>query len=141
MPRESFPDVDTYIASFPESTRHVLSQVRATVRAAAPQAQELISYQIPCYKVGKWRLYFAGFKGHYSLFVPSAEEAIAAFGPELADHHVSKATFHFSLAEPVPVALFEKVVSFSLSREQPEPPKRSRVEQAPASEGREPAQG
>ena len=61
--------VDEYIAGQPEAVRPKLEQVRAAIRSAVPEAVENIGYRMPGYKVhGKPMLYFAAFKGHYSLF-------------------------------------------------------------------------
>ena len=112
MAKTSFKSVTDYIASKPKSVQTVLRRVRAAIRAAAPEAEEAISYQIPTYKLdGVYLIYFAGWKEHYSLY-PAREELVRAFGDELAGRHVSKGTIRFPFSENVPVDLIERIVRF-----------------------------
>jgi uncharacterized protein YdhG (YjbR/CyaY superfamily) len=87
----------------------VLDRVRATIRKALPGAEEVISYQIPAYKIpGGAVVYFAGWKQHYSLY-PASARVVEAFEKELAPYSVSKGTIRFPLAKPVPVRLIEQI--------------------------------
>jgi uncharacterized protein YdhG (YjbR/CyaY superfamily) len=109
MARTDFKSVDEYMASQPEAIQPVLERVRRAIRKAVPGAEELISYQIPTYKLhGKPVIYFAGWKQHYSLY-PATAELLAAFQTELAPYKISKGTIRFPLAEPVPVELLEGI--------------------------------
>ena len=109
MAKTDFKSVDEYLASLPEATQAVLRQVRATIRSALPGAAEVISYQIPAYKLGgKAVIYFAGWKHHWSLY-PVTGKLQAALGEEIAGCEVSKGTIKFPLSEPVPVSLVEKI--------------------------------
>jgi uncharacterized protein YdhG (YjbR/CyaY superfamily) len=79
---------------------------------ALPEAEEVISYQIPAYKLnGRAVIYFAGWREHYSLY-PASGELKAAFKDELAPYEVSKGTIRFPLSEPVPVKLIERITKF-----------------------------
>jgi uncharacterized protein YdhG (YjbR/CyaY superfamily) len=101
-----------YIASFPRSVQSVLKRVRSTIRKAVPGAEEVISYNIPTYKLhGRAVIYFAGWKQHYSLY-PSTSRLVAAFKDELAPYEVSKGTIRFPLTEPVPAKLIEDIAKF-----------------------------
>ena len=105
MAKTDFKSVDEYIASQPEAVQGVLERVRSTIRKAVPGAEEVISYQIPAYKLhGGPVLYFAGWKQHYSLY-PATAHLVAAFKDDLAPYEVSKGTIRFPLSEPVPVKL------------------------------------
>jgi uncharacterized protein YdhG (YjbR/CyaY superfamily) len=106
-------NVNAYVASFPLATRQVLSRVRGTIRKALPKAEEAISYNIPTYKIGgKYVIYFAGWKEHYSLY-PANDRMLSAFEKELAPYEVSgKGTVRFPLAEPIPVKLIERLAKF-----------------------------
>jgi len=107
-----FNGVDEYLASQSEDAQHVLHSVRNIIRKALPRAEELISYNIPAYKVeGGIALYFAGWKHHYSLY-PAGERLRARFKDELAPYRVSKGTIRFSLSEPVPAKLIERIAKF-----------------------------
>jgi uncharacterized protein YdhG (YjbR/CyaY superfamily) len=84
MAKTDFQSVGEYIASQPEAVRAVLRRVRGTIRKAVPKAEEVISYQIPAYKLqGTPVLYFAGWKEHYSLY-PATGQVVKAFKDELA---------------------------------------------------------
>ena len=112
MAKTDFKSVDEYIASQPEAVQGILERVRSTVRKAVPGAEEVISYQIPTYKLhGGPVLYFAGWKKHYSLY-PATDRLIAAFKEDLAPYAVNKGTIRFPLSEPVPVNLIERIAKF-----------------------------
>ena len=112
MAKTDFRSVDDYIATFPDDTQAILQRVRRTIRKAVPDADEVISYQIPGYKVrGARVIYFAGWKEHYSLY-PVTDSAAQAFKEDLAPHEVIKATVRFSLSKPVPVTLIERIAKF-----------------------------
>lgn len=113
MARTDFKSVDDYIASQPVAAQPVLKRVRGVIRAALPDAEEVISYQIPAYRLdGGIVLFFAGWKKHYSLY-PANGELISAFSKELAPYEVNdKGTIRFPLDEPVPEALIGGIARF-----------------------------
>src|SRR6266852_4442016 len=112
MAKTNFRSVDEYIAVQPPSVQVILERVRSTIRKAVPEAEEMISYQIPAYKLrGGPVLYFAGWKQHYSLY-PASGRLVAAFKDELAPYVVHKATIRFPLSEPVPVKLIGRIAKF-----------------------------
>jgi uncharacterized protein YdhG (YjbR/CyaY superfamily) len=112
MAKTDYTSVDQYIASQPEAVQRVLTRVRRTIRRAVPAAEEVISYQIPTYKLhGRPVLYFAGWREHYSLY-PSGDRLVAAFRSDLARYEISKGTIRFPLSEPVPVRLIEGIAKF-----------------------------
>ena len=108
--KQSVPkSVDEYIAAQPEVVRPKLEQVRAAIKRAVPEALETIGYRMPGYKLhGKPMLYFAGFKGHYSLFAASGT-FFASLEDELTGYEVRKGTVHFPLTKPVPVKLISRI--------------------------------
>jgi len=112
MPNTDFKTVDEYIATHPEEVQAVLQLVRTTIRKAVPDADEMISYQIPAYKLRGGRvIYFAGWKQHYSLY-PASDELVEAFKDELAPYEVNKGTIRFPISKPVPVKLIEGIAKF-----------------------------
>jgi len=112
MAKTDFKSVDEYIALQPEPVQEVLTLVRNTIRKAVPDAEEVISYQIPAYKMGgRVALYFAGWKEHYSLY-PAGERLVAEFHDELASYEISKGTIRFPLSQPVPVKLIGRIAKF-----------------------------
>ena len=112
MAKADFKSVDEYIASQPAAVQGILGRVRNAIREALPGAEEVISYQIPAYKLRGGRvLFFAGWKQHYSLY-PAGERLVAAFRDELASYEVSKGTIRFPLSQPVPVKLIGRIAKF-----------------------------
>ena len=83
------------------------------MRKALPRAEEVISYQIPAYKLnGRVVIYFAGWKEHYSIY-PAQRRLVAAFKTRLAPYEVNnKGTIRFPLSEPVPARLIEAIAKF-----------------------------
>jgi uncharacterized protein YdhG (YjbR/CyaY superfamily) len=109
MAKTGFQSVDEYIASQPEAAQGVLQRVRSTICKALPGAEEVISYQIPAYKLHGGRvLYFAGWKQHYSLY-PATGNIVTALKGELAPYKVGKGTIRFPLSQPVPVKLIGRI--------------------------------
>src|SRR5215470_20453555 len=112
MAKTHLKTVNEYIASKPKDVQAVLKLVRDAIRKAVPEAEELISYQIPTYKLNGGRvLYFAGWKEHYSLY-PLGDAVAAEFKKELAAYDLSKGTIRLPLSEPVPVKLIERIAKF-----------------------------
>jgi uncharacterized protein YdhG (YjbR/CyaY superfamily) len=112
MAKTDFKSVDEYIASQPHPVQGVLERVRSTIRKAVPEAEEVISYKIPTYKLpGGPVLYFAGWKQHVSLY-PATAHVVEAFRDEIAPYLVSKSTIRFPLSQPVPVKLIGRIAKF-----------------------------
>ena len=112
MANTDFKSVGEYIARQPEASRAPLERVRAAIRKALPQAQEVISYEIPAYKnEDGFLLYFAGWKEHYSLY-PATDPLIAAFKDDLGSGEVNKRTLKFPLSQPVPARLIARIAKF-----------------------------
>jgi len=113
MAKNYFHSVDEYIASQPDTVQAVLERVRRTIRKAVPEAEEVISYKIPTYKLhGRPVLYLAGWKQHYSLY-PSTDRLVAAFKDDLAPYEVNnRGTIRFPLSQSVPVKLIERIAKF-----------------------------
>ena len=110
MAKTDFTSVDAYIAAQPGPAQAALEQVRSTIRKALPRADEVISYQIPTYKVaGGVVLYFAGWKQHFSLY-PATKRVLAELGDALAPYEVNdKGTIRFPLSGPVPERLIARI--------------------------------
>jgi uncharacterized protein YdhG (YjbR/CyaY superfamily) len=100
--------VDEYLAAVPEEARATLEKLRKTIRAAAPRATEVISYQMPMYKHHGMLVGFAAFKNHCSFF-PGAK-AIATHKDELKAYGTSKGTIRFPVNKPLSAALVKKLV-------------------------------
>lgn len=112
MPKPVASDaVDAYLAGFPAPTRKVLEELRALVRASAPEAQERISYAIPTFDLnGKHLVHFAGFARHVG-FYPTAS-GIEAFRSEIEPFKTGKGSVQFPLDRPLPADLIRRLVEF-----------------------------
>lgn len=113
MAKTPFKSVDDYIAAQPKASQPVLERVRQTIRKALPKAEESISYNIPVYKLdGRYVIYFAGWKAHYSIY-PAQARLVAAFKKALEPYEINdKGTIRFPLSEPVPVKLIADIAKF-----------------------------
>ena|SRR5256714_3031239 len=100
--------VDDYLAALPEEARATLEKLRKTIKAVAPRATEVISYQMPMYKHHGMLVGFAAFKDHCSFF-PGAKP-IAIHKDELKAYKTSKGTIRFPIGKPLPAALVKKLV-------------------------------
>jgi uncharacterized protein YdhG (YjbR/CyaY superfamily) len=99
--------VDEYIASSPPRVRPILEAIRATVRRAAPAAEERISYGMPAYFLGGVLVYFAAFKQHIGFYPPVRDKSLKA---PLAAYVGPKGNLQFPLSEPIPHALITRIV-------------------------------
>jgi uncharacterized protein YdhG (YjbR/CyaY superfamily) len=108
--KKQIKTVDEYIATFPKNVQVVLQEVRQTIKEAAPQAEETISYQMPAFKQDGVLVWFAAFKNHIGFF-PKVS-AIVAFKKELEGYELSKGTIRFPLDKPIPLDLVRKIVKF-----------------------------
>ena len=100
--------VGGYIAAFPADVRAILGKVRATIRKAAPAAEEIISYRMPAYRQHGILLYFAGFRSHVGLFPPVQGDA--GLQKALAPYRGPKGNLRLPLAQPIPYELIERIV-------------------------------
>lgn len=107
----SFTSVDQYIGSFPQETKKILEEVRAVIRAAAPEAREKISYQMASFELnGRNLVYLAGWKTHIAIYpIPSGSDA---FNKEVAQYIDGKGTLRFPLDKPMPLKLIGRIVKY-----------------------------
>jgi uncharacterized protein YdhG (YjbR/CyaY superfamily) len=109
-PRTAYKDVDEYIAARPRQVQPILRRVRKTIRKAAPEAKEAISYRIPAYMLNGRLVYFAAFDDHISLY--PAPRGVAEFKKELATFKGGKGTVQFPLDKPIPFGLITRIVKY-----------------------------
>ncbi len=109
MPRTKFKTIDAYIKACPKQTQPILRKLRQAIHGTIPKAEEVISYNIPCFKLnGSYLIYFAGYEKHVSLYpIPKTTATLAK---EIAPHVAGKGTLRFYIAKPIPYALIKKVV-------------------------------
>jgi uncharacterized protein YdhG (YjbR/CyaY superfamily) len=114
--KAGFGTIDEYIARFPADVRAQLATMRATIRAAAPEAEERISYQMPAFALHGNLVYFAALKRHIGFYPTSS--GVAAFQDELAGYESSKGAIRFPIDQPLPVDLITSVVRFRVAENQ-----------------------
>ncbi|MBN1410823.1 MAG: DUF1801 domain-containing protein [Spirochaetales bacterium] len=102
--------IDEYIKSFPKEVQKILQQIRATIKKAAPDAEEAIKYRMPTFVLNGNLVHFAAFKNHIGFYpIPSG---ITAFKNELSAYKQGKGSVQFPLDKPMPLALISKIVKF-----------------------------
>jgi uncharacterized protein YdhG (YjbR/CyaY superfamily) len=104
---------EEYIVTFPVETQKKLEQIRKTIKEAAPEAEEVISYGMPSFRLNGRLLYFAAFKHHIG-FYPMAT-AIEAFKTSLAEYKWAKGSVQFPLEKPLPLELITRIVKFRVN--------------------------
>jgi uncharacterized protein YdhG (YjbR/CyaY superfamily) len=106
--------VEDYLSQVPEEARAALEKLRKTIKAAAPDTTETISYKMPTFKDhGRFLVSYAAFKDHCSLF-PASEAVMEALGEDLKPYFSGKGTIRFHPAKPLPTALVTKIVQTRL---------------------------
>ena len=107
-------NVDEYISKFPDEVAQKLEQLRQAIKKAAPAAQEVISYQMPAYKVHGNLVYFAGYKNHIGFYPGAA--GIEAFKKELSVYKGAKGSVQFPLDKSLPLSIVTKIVKFRVKQ-------------------------
>ncbi len=108
--KQQFKTIDEYIETFPKDVQSILERMRQTIREAAPEAVESISYQMPTFKLNGNLVYFAAWKNHVGFYPGSS--AIEAFKKELSPFKQAKGTIQFPLDKPISFDLVKKIVKF-----------------------------
>ncbi len=111
--KDSFASLDEYIMTFSKAVQEKLQAMRKTIHAAAPGAEEKISYQMPTFYLKGNLVHFAAFKNHIGFYpVPSG---ILAFKKELSAYTTSKGGVRFPLDRPLPLALVARIVKYRVA--------------------------
>ena len=107
---DGFHSIDEYIATFSKEVQTILQELRATIKAAAPDAEEKISYQIPTFALKGNLVHFAAWKTHVG-FYPGAN-GVKTFAQELAKYETAKGSVRFPMTDPLPHELISNIVKF-----------------------------
>jgi uncharacterized protein YdhG (YjbR/CyaY superfamily) len=108
--KAGFTSIDEYIAAFPKEIQKILEEVRATIKAVAPDAEEKISYQMPTFTLKGNLVHFAAFKNHIGFY--PTPTGIDKFKKELSVYEGAKGSVQFPLDKPIPYDLISKIVKF-----------------------------
>jgi len=108
--RAAANSIDDYIAGFPPETQKVLMELRALIKATAPDATEKITYRMPTFVLKRHLVYFAGYEKHIG-FYPTGS-GIEAFKEELKPYKRGKGSVQFPLGQPLPTDLIRRIVEF-----------------------------
>lgn len=107
--------VDEYIARLPEDRREAMSLLRRTIRAAAPDATEVITYKMPGFKAhGTFLVSYDAFKRHYSLF-PASQVVVDELGDAIQPYLAGQSTIRFPASRPIPPDLVTRIVKARLA--------------------------
>jgi uncharacterized protein YdhG (YjbR/CyaY superfamily) len=117
MAKTYYKTIDDYHAVFSGQALERMQLIRELIHKIAPNAVEVISYQIPAFKLGeKFHLiYYCAFAKHITISSPWTEAMLSAFADDLKSYKVSKSAIQFPLDKPLPVTLIEKILKFRLS--------------------------
>ena len=111
--KSKITNTDEYIAQFPPDRQKLLKQMRATIRAAAPDAKEQLGYAMPAFYQDGYLVYFSNLKNAIGFYpTPSG---IAAYPKEVAKYSATKGALNFPVDEPLPLKLVTKIVKFRLA--------------------------
>ena len=108
--RSTANSIDEYVAEFPPETQKVLEELRALIKAAAPDATEKISYAIPTFDLNGHLVHFAGYKNHIGFYPTGG--GVEAFKEELKPYKSGKGSMQFPLGQPLPTDLIRRIVEF-----------------------------
>jgi uncharacterized protein YdhG (YjbR/CyaY superfamily) len=115
--KNNISSIDGYIRTFPEEIREILQQIRMTIRQAAPEAKESISYGMPAFKInGKPLVYFAAFKNHIGFY--ATPNGHSEFARELSKYKHGKGSVQFPLDKSIPLELIKRITQFRASENQ-----------------------
>jgi len=103
-------NIDEYIAGFPDDVQEILEKIRMTIREAAPDAEEKISYQMPTFTLKGNLVHFAAYRKHIGLY--PAPRGIEKFKKELSAYEGAKGSVRFPLDKPIPFGLISRIVKF-----------------------------
>ena len=114
MEATKFKTVNEYFAALPASTKAVLGKMRATIKEVVPQAEEVISYNMPAFKQNGVLVWYAAYKQHIGFYPTPGP--IKTFAQELRQYKTSKGAIQFPIDKPIPGSLVKKIVSFRVKQ-------------------------
>ena len=108
-------DVDEYLRRLEEPKRGTLQTLRSTILEIVPEAEQLISYGMPAFRLeGKTVAGFAAFRKHLS-YLPFSGTVLSQLADELEGYTMTKSALHFAVDAPLPKALVEKLIDVRIA--------------------------
>ena len=108
--KKVFKNIDEYIATQTQEVQTLLEQMRQTIKEAAPEAEEVISYNMPAFKYHGMLVYFAAYKNHIGFYATPTGHS--EFKDELSAYKQGKGSVQFPLSKPLPLDLISRIVAF-----------------------------
>src|SRR5262249_16724290 len=112
MAKTDFKSFDEYLATFDGKHAAGLKAIRKAILAGVPQAEEVISYQIPGFKFHGWIFYLSAHKEHFSLSCPPPIAAFEEFSEQLTEYEQTKSALRIPMSSPLPLDLIRKMAAF-----------------------------
>lgn len=116
MSEATYTTIDEYIAQFEGETRMILEKIRATIRTATPDAEERISYRMPCFWQGEPLIYFAAAKNHLGIY--PTPEGMQHFADRLTEYKTSKGAVQLPWKKPIPYDLIAQMAAYRVLQAQ-----------------------
>lgn len=129
-----YPGIEAYHAAFPPQTRAKLDTLRKTIQQIVPQAGEIISYNIPTFKLNKNLVHYAAYQRHIGFYPTSAP--LSVFATALRDYTTSKGAVQFPLDKPLPLALIKQIVKYRVTADAKKGPGKRITEYDPVAKAR-----
>lgn len=113
MAKTDFKTIDEYQATFRTEIKEGMQQIRDLIHEAVPGVEEVISYQIPAFKIGKvFLIYYSAYTNHISLSSPWSDDLLKEFADDLKGYKVTKSAIHLPNDQPLPLDLIKRIVLF-----------------------------
>ena len=112
MPADKFQTIEAYVEAFPEDVQEGLESLRQAIRTAVPEAEEVISYQLPAFKHHGMLIYFSAYKDHYSLSFPPPFTIFEAFKEQLSAYEMTKTAIKLPMGRPLPLDLVGELAKY-----------------------------
>jgi len=112
MAKTDFKTIDEYQNTFPAEAQERMQKIRKVIKEAVPEAEEVISYQIPAFKYKGYLIYYSAYAKHISLSSPWSEALLKEFEPELKKLKVTKSAIQFPNEDELPLNLIKRIVEF-----------------------------
>ena len=112
MAKTDYQSIDEYQSIFPAGAQERMQSIRDIIHEIVPDVEEVISYQIPCFKYKGYLIYYSAYANHISLSYPFSKELLAQFETQLKEYSVSKSAIQFPNNKPLPLDLIRGIVTF-----------------------------